>query len=117
MTDNRYAYAMTQLEIQGVLHPDAHMFAQEYLYQTKPKVVIETMTMLSLKDGLKEWGDKAHSSDKSGMKQLHLRNTFITMYRHDLTYKEIQMVLESHMLLNQKRDGNIKGRTLSGSNK
>ena len=75
------------------------------------------MTQLSLKAGVKEWGDKVHSASKSEMKQLHLRNTFIPMYRHDLTYEEGQMVLESHMLLKKKQDGKIKGQTVAGGNK
>ena len=44
---------MTQLDSHGVLHPDAHMFAQEAFYQAEPEVVIEIMTQLSLKAGLK----------------------------------------------------------------
>ena len=75
------------------------------------------MTQLSLRAGVKEWGDKAHSAPKSEMKQLHLRNTFIPMYRRDMTYEECHIVLESHMLLNKKRDGKIKGQTVAGGNK
>ena len=53
MTGKWYAYAITQLDIQGVLHPDAHMFAQEYIYQANINVVLEIMTQLSLKEGFK----------------------------------------------------------------
>ena len=53
MTGKMYEYAMTQLDSQGVLHPDAHMFAQEYFYQAEPEAVIEIMTQLSLKIGFK----------------------------------------------------------------
>ena len=53
MTDKWYKYAMTQLESQGVLHPDAHMFEQEYFYQSKPDVLIEIMTQFSVKAGFK----------------------------------------------------------------
>ena len=59
MTGKRYEYAMTQLEIQGVLHTDSHIFAQEYFYQAEPGVVISIMNQLSLKAGLKEWGENA----------------------------------------------------------
>ena len=34
-----YSYAVTQLETQGVLNPDAHMFVQEDFYQSEPDVV------------------------------------------------------------------------------
>ena len=92
MTGKRYAYAMTHLDRQGVLHPDAYMFVLEDFYQAETNVVIAIMTQLLPKAGLKEWGDKAHSEANSKMKQLHLRNTFIHMHSHDLTYKERQMV-------------------------
>ena len=75
------------------------------------------MTQLSPKEGLKEWVEKVHSSAKSNMKQIHLRNTFITIHRRDLTYEVCQMVLESHMFLKNKRDSKIKGRNVSGGNK
>ena len=44
---------MTQQESQGVLHPDAHMFAQEDFYQAETDVVVSIMTQFSLKAGLK----------------------------------------------------------------
>ena len=31
------------------------------------------------------------------MKQIHLRNTFIPMQRHEITYEERQIVLDSQM--------------------
>ena len=51
MQGTRYSYALTQLESQGVLNPDAHMFAQEDFYQADPDVVATIMTQLSLKSG------------------------------------------------------------------
>jgi hypothetical protein len=76
MTGSKYSYAVTQLETQGVLNPDAHMFVQEDIYQAEPDVVAAIMTQLSLKTGLKEWGDQSFTAAQSEMKQLHLRNTF-----------------------------------------
>ena len=35
----------------------------------------------------------------------------------DLTEKERKDMLESHMFLKQKRDGNVKGRHVAGGNK
>jgi hypothetical protein len=58
MTGSKYSYAATQLESQGVLNPDAHMFLQDDFYQAEPDVVEAIMA--------------AHSE----MKQLHLRKTF-----------------------------------------
>jgi hypothetical protein len=76
MTGSKYSYAVTKMESQGVLNPDAHMFVQEDFYQAEPEVVAVIMTQLSLKVGLKQWGDKAFTAAHSEMKQLHLRNTF-----------------------------------------
>jgi hypothetical protein len=51
MTGSKYSYVVTQLETQGVLNPDAHMFVQEDFYQAEPDAVAAIMTQLSLKDG------------------------------------------------------------------
>jgi hypothetical protein len=117
ISGSRYSYAVTQLESQGVLNPDAHMFVQEDFYQAEPDVVATVMTQLSLKSGLKEWGDKAYIAAESEMKQLHFRNTFKPMNWKELTDTQRQTMLESHMFLNKKRDGKIKGRTVAGGNK
>jgi hypothetical protein len=76
MTGSKYSYAVTQLESQRVLYPDAHMFVQDDFYQAEPDVVAAIMTQLSLKSGLKEWGKKGFKAAHSEMKQLHLRKTF-----------------------------------------
>jgi hypothetical protein len=44
MTGSKCAYLVTQLYIQGVFNPDAHMFVQYYLYQAKPDFVAAIMT-------------------------------------------------------------------------
>jgi hypothetical protein len=117
MTGSKYSYAVTQLETQGVLNPDAHMFVQEDFYQAEPDVVAAIMTQLSLKAGLKEWGDRACTAARSEMKQLHLRSTFKPKHWRELSQVQCQMVLDFHMFLKQKRDGKIKGRTVAGGNK
>jgi hypothetical protein len=71
MTGSKYSYAVMQLETHGVLHPDSHMFIQEDFYLSDPNVVGHIMTQLSLKSGLKQWGDKAYAAVTSEMKQLH----------------------------------------------
>jgi hypothetical protein len=53
MTGSKYLYAVTNIVIQGVLSPNAHMFAQEDFYQAEPDVVAAIMTQLSLTAGLK----------------------------------------------------------------
>ncbi len=76
LTGSKYSYAVAQLESHGgVLHPDAHMFTQGDFYQSEPDVVAMVMTQLSLKAGLKAWGDKTHIAARNEMKQLHMRDT------------------------------------------
>jgi hypothetical protein len=114
---SKYAYAVTQLESQGALHPDSHMFFQQEMYQEEPDVVAMIMTQLSLKAGLKQWGPKAEAAVRSEMKQLHFRDTFKPFHWKDLTHSQRMSVLESHMFLKEKRDGKVKGRTVAGGNK
>ena len=80
MLGYKYSYAVTHLESQGVLKPDAHMFVQEEFYQAEPDVVASVMTQLSLNSGLISWGYKAYTAVQSKMKQLHYRNTFKTKH-------------------------------------
>jgi hypothetical protein len=117
MTGSKYLYAVTQLESQGVLYSDAHMFVQDDFYQAEPDVVAAIMTQLSLKAGLKEWGKKVFKAAHSEMKQLHLRKTFKPKHWRELSEAQRQTVLESHMFFKLKRDGKIKGRTIAGGNK
>jgi hypothetical protein len=117
MTGSKYSYAVTQLETQGVLNPYAHMFVQQDFYQAEPDAVEAIMTQLSLKAGLKEWGDQAFTASRSEMKQLHLQSTFKPKHWRELSQVQRQTVLESHMFLKQKRDVKIKGRTVAGVNK
>jgi hypothetical protein len=92
------------------------MFAQRDFYQAEPDVVADGMTQLSLKSGLKEWGDKAYEAAEAEMKQLHFRNTFEPQHWKQLTDQR-KTVLESHMFVKQKRDGKIKGRKVAAGNK
>jgi hypothetical protein len=111
LSGSKYSYAVTQL------NPDSHMFVQEDFYQAKPDVVAAIMTQLSLKAGLKEWGEVAFMAAQSEMKQLHFRSTFKPKHWRELSQVQRQTVLESHMFLKQKRDGKIKGITVAGGNK
>jgi hypothetical protein len=117
MTGSKYSYAIMQLETHGVLHPDSHIFVQEDFYQSDPDVVAHIMTQLSLRSGLKLWGDKAYAVVTLEMKQLHFCNTFKPKHRSVILKTQHQTVLELHMFLKEKRDGSLKGRTVAGRNK
>ena len=93
------------------------MFVQSNFHQADPEVVAATMTQLSLKAGLKQWGDKASAAAHTKMKQLHLRGTFKPKHLHQLTRLQRSVLLESHMFLKEKRTGEIKGRTVASGNK
>jgi hypothetical protein len=117
MTGSKHSYAVTQLESLGVLHPDAHMFVQDDFYQSDPDVAAMVMTQLSLKAGLKEWGDSAWDAAHNEMKQLHFRDPFKPLHWRELSHAQRQTVLKSHVFLKEKRDGSEKGRTVAGGNK
>jgi len=117
MTGSKYSYVVTLMESHGVLNPDVHMFVKEDFYQAEPDVVAVIMTQLSLKAGLKEWGERAFKAAQSEMKQLHFRDTFKPKHWRELTHTQRQIVMESHMFLKEKRDKKIKGRTVAGGNK
>ena len=117
MSGQKYEKAATQFENNDVVHPDSHMALFQQTIEESPDVVALIMTQLSLKAGLKQWGPKARKSAKHEMKQLHLQNTFMPKNWRDLSEQQKAQVLESHMFLKKKRNGDIKGRTVAGGNK
>ena len=117
MSGPKFSYSVTKLESQGVLNPDAYMFVKEAFYQAEPDVVASVMTQLSLKSGLRAWGDKAFTSVQTEMKQLNFRNTFKLKHWRDLTHTQQHTVLVSHMFLKEKRYGAKKGIAVAWGNK
>ena len=93
------------------------MFVQDNFYQAEPDVVASVMIQISLKIGLRVWGDKTYTDVQSEMKQLNFRSTFNPKHWRELTHTQRQTVLESHMLLKEKRDGVIKGIAVDGGKK
>jgi hypothetical protein len=53
-----------------------------------PKVVATIMTQMSMKAGLKAWGDLAKAAVKEEMSQLHMRDTFRPRHWKSLTPEE-----------------------------
>ena len=51
------------------------------------------------------------------MKQLHWRNSFMPKLYNDLSPKQREKILKSHIFIKQKKSGEIKGRTVAGGNK
>ena len=75
------------------------------------------LTQLTLKAGIKMWGNDATIAAEAEMKQLHWRYSFKPVRWNELTETQKAAVLESHIFLKQKRTGEIKGRTVAGGNK
>jgi hypothetical protein len=117
MAGSKYSYAVTQLESQGVLNQDAHMFVQKDFYQAEPDVVSSIMTQLSLKARLMKWGDQAFKVAQSEMKKLRLQKAFKSKYWRELSKAQRHTVLGSHMFIKLKRERKIKGRIVAGGNK
>ena len=51
------------------------------------------------------------------MKQLHWRNLYQPKHWHDLSKTQKYQILESHIYLEQKRDGKIKARKVIGGDR
>ena len=51
------------------------------------------------------------------MNQLHWRNSFRPIKWTELSSKQRETILESHIFIKKKRTGEVKGRTVAGGNK
>jgi hypothetical protein len=106
--EKKYAAAMAQLHENGILHPNSHLLFNQVLSETAPGNVAIIFTQLSLRAGLKQWKGKAKKAVYAEMKQLHMRDTFRPLRWEDLLHERRKSVLELHMFLKQKMDGDIK---------
>ena len=75
------------------------------------------MVKLSMKAAIKKWGKDAELAITNKMKQLHWRNSYQPKHWHSLTKKQKDQILESHIFVEQKRDGKIKARKVIGGDK
>ena len=116
MSGKKNEKVMAQLDKLVTLHPDAPLLFNLSV-EKQPLVISAIMTQLSIKVGLKTWGEKVRKSMKSEMRQLHLREKFEPRHRHELLAKEKVKVLESHMFLKLKIDCKIKGLAVAGGKK
>ena len=80
--------------------------------QEQPDVVAVIMAQLSLKMGLKTWKEKGRLAAKSEMKQLHMRDTFITKHYKYLDVVQRKLIIEYHMFLKEKKMEISKGELL-----
>jgi hypothetical protein len=87
------------------------------MIEQAPDAVGTILTQLSIKAGLKEWGEDAEKAVHDEMKQLQFQKTFVPKHWHQLTKEQKSHVLESHLFLKQKKDVTVKGRAVAGGNK
>jgi hypothetical protein len=69
-----------------------------------------------MKAAIKKWGNQAKSALSKEMKQLDWCNLYKPRHWHALTKKQKEQVLESHIFVEEKRDGMIKAQKVIGGN-
>ena len=73
-TGNKYAETTATTIHKSTIHPDTHMSLNKG--QAWDHVVQYTMTQLSMKAGIKRWGNKGKQEVSKELLQLHMRDTF-----------------------------------------
>ena len=71
----------------------------------KADTVDMIMAQLSMKAAIKKWGEDAELAITNKMKQLHKQNSYQPKHWGELSKKQKEQVLESHIFVEQKRDG------------
>jgi hypothetical protein len=104
-------YATSATNVGQVIPPDHDEDPQYTL------VAHTIMTQLSMKAGLKKWGDEGTAAVSKELSQLHYRDTFEPLHTKSMSQADYDGALESHLFLKNKRDGTIKGRAVAGGNK
>ena len=75
------------------------------------------MSQVSLKKGLELHGERAEVGVHKELEQPHFCDSFEPAERSKLSEKELQKCLESHMLLKEKKSGEVEGGLVAGGNK
>ena len=120
---NKYAVALTQIikslkkSKHGVAMAQMSVKLMSKGEHRKADIVGKVMAQLSMKAAIKKWGEKAQFAISKEMKQLHWRNSYVPKHYHTLTKKQKDQLLESHIFVEEKRDGTIKARKVIGGNK
>ena len=81
-----------------------------------PEVMYCFMEQLLFNAEIKKWGKPAKIAGKAEAAQLHWQDTFRPKKLSDLTEKQRSSLLPSHIFLQKKRSGNVKGRLVAGGN-
>lgn len=123
MTGKKYEVVQAQMtELLGGTKAAAHLAQQSVMLMTSgvhrvPDSVGLIMAQVSMKAAIKKWGEAANIAITAEMKQLHWRESYKPKHWHELTEKERTCILESHVFVEEKRDGRLKAREVIGGNK
>jgi hypothetical protein len=123
MKGNKYAVAMTQIAASLEKSKHAMAMAQMSVKLMSPgehrraDLAGMVMAQLSMKAAIKKWGEQAKFAISKEMKQLHWRNLYKPRHWRVLTKKQKEQILDSHIFVEEKRDGTIKARKVIGGNK
>ncbi len=123
MMGNKYAIALTQITslLQG--SKDALCMVQRLVklmgkgMHRCADIVGMVMAQVSMEAALKKLGKDTEQAIIIKMKQLHWRNLYKPLHWHELTHAQKEHILESHIFVEEKRDGMIKMRKVVGGNK
>ena len=107
---------MAQMENQGTLNPDSHIFFNQAV-EEQSILVLTIMKHISLRAGLKKWVNKSRESVKLEIRQVHLRNIFNQRHQSGLNNTGKAEILEYRMFLKLKRSGKINGITVASGNR
>jgi hypothetical protein len=116
MSGNKYAVALTQIaaSLKGSKHAMSMAQMSGKLMPNgahrRADVVGMNMTQLSMKAAIKKVGLEAKYTITKVMKQLHWHDSYKPKHWHGLAKKQKEQILESHIFVEQKRDGLIKAR-------
>ena len=91
-TGKKYAETTATTIHKSTIHPDTHMSLNEG--QAWDHVVHYTMTQISMKEGLKIWGNKGKQAVSKELSQLHMRDNFRPMNLKTLSKTKSDKVLE-----------------------
>jgi hypothetical protein len=117
MKGNKYAVAQESKDAMSITRMSVKLMINGVCRNVDTVGMI--MAQLSLKAAIKKWGDKAKYAVTAEMKQLHWRNSYKPKHWCELSkrQKEKHAILESHIFVEEKREGQLKARKVIGGNK
>ncbi len=120
---NKYQVALAKITTSLRMSETSMAFAQMSVklmskgIHQRTDIVGMVMAQVSLKAALKKWGREAEESVGKEVKQLLWQNSFTPMHWKSLTAEQRMKVLESHIIVERKRDGLLKAWQVAGGNK